>query len=64
MGRFIEGADRRQAALLPEAIDGYVGEGKGPLWVPRPSSGCHAMRHRSFSHSLQRKRKSGAWPEC
>jgi hypothetical protein len=26
MGRFIEGADRRQATLLPEAIDNYVGE--------------------------------------
>ena len=26
MGRFIEGADRAQATLLPEAIDGYVGE--------------------------------------
>ena len=27
MGRFIEGADRMQATLLPEAIDDYVGEG-------------------------------------
>jgi transposase len=26
MGRFIEGADRRQATLLPEAIEDYVGE--------------------------------------
>jgi transposase len=26
MGRFIEGADRSQATLLPEAIDDYVGE--------------------------------------
>lgn len=26
MGRFIEGADRRQATLLPEALDDYVGE--------------------------------------
>ena len=26
MGRFIEGADRTQATLLPEAIDDYVGE--------------------------------------
>ena len=26
MGRFIEGADRRQATLLPETIDDYVGE--------------------------------------
>lgn len=26
MGRFIEGADRRQSTLLPEAIDDYVGE--------------------------------------
>ena len=26
MGRFIEGADRRQAMLLPEAIEDYVGE--------------------------------------
>ena len=25
MGRFIEGADRRQATLLPEALDDYVG---------------------------------------
>jgi transposase len=27
MGRFIEGADRRQATLLPDAIEDYVGEG-------------------------------------
>ena len=27
MGRFIEGADRMQATLLPDAIDDYVGEG-------------------------------------
>lgn len=26
MGRFIEGADRTQMTLLPEAIDDYVGE--------------------------------------
>ena len=26
MGRFIEGADRTQATLLPEAIDDYVGD--------------------------------------
>lgn len=26
MGRFIEGADRTQATLLPETIDDYVGE--------------------------------------
>jgi len=26
MGRFIEGADRRQATLLPEAVEDYVGE--------------------------------------
>jgi transposase len=26
MGRFIEGADRRQATLLPETIEDYVGE--------------------------------------
>ena len=26
MGRFIEGADRRQATLLPDTIDDYVGE--------------------------------------
>jgi transposase len=26
MGRFIEGVDRRQSTLLPEAIDDYVGE--------------------------------------
>lgn len=26
MGRFIEGSDRRQATLLPEAIEDYVGE--------------------------------------
>lgn len=26
MGRFIEGADRTQATLLPEAIDDYVAE--------------------------------------
>ena len=26
MGRFIEGADRRQATLLPEAVKDYVGE--------------------------------------
>lgn len=26
MGRFIEGADRTQTTLLPEAIDNYVGE--------------------------------------
>ena len=26
MGRFIEGSDRRQATLLPEMIDDYVGE--------------------------------------
>ena len=26
MGRFIEGADRRQATLLPETIDDYVCE--------------------------------------
>lgn len=26
MGRFIEGADRAQATLLPAAIDDYVGE--------------------------------------
>jgi hypothetical protein len=27
IGRFIEGADRTHATLLPEAIDDYVGEG-------------------------------------
>jgi hypothetical protein len=26
MGRFIEGADRTQATLLPETIDDYIGE--------------------------------------
>jgi hypothetical protein len=26
MGRFIEGADRRQATLLPDTLDDYVGE--------------------------------------
>ena len=26
MGRFIEGADRTQVTLLPEAIDDYVGD--------------------------------------
>ena len=26
MGRFIEGADRLQATLLPETLDDYVGE--------------------------------------
>jgi transposase len=26
MGRFIEGADRRQLTLLPDAIEDYVGE--------------------------------------
>jgi transposase len=26
MGRFIEGADRRQATLLPDTIEDYVGE--------------------------------------
>lgn len=26
MGRFIEGADRRQATMLPEVVDDYVGE--------------------------------------
>ncbi|CAN1724227.1 protein of unknown function [Hyphomicrobium sp. 1Nfss2.1] len=26
MGRFIEGADRTQSTLFPEAIDDYVGE--------------------------------------
>ena len=26
MGRFIEGEDRRQVALLPECLDDYVGE--------------------------------------
>ncbi len=32
MGRFIEGADRTQMTLLPEAIDDYVGE-KNPVRV-------------------------------
>ena len=26
MGQFIEGSDRQQAILLPECLDGYVGE--------------------------------------
>jgi hypothetical protein len=26
MGRFIEGADRRQATLLPDTLDDYVDE--------------------------------------
>jgi transposase len=26
MGRFIEGADRKQSTLLPDTIDDYVGE--------------------------------------
>ena len=25
MGRFVEGEDRRQSLLLPEAVDDYVG---------------------------------------
>ena len=29
MARFIEGADRRQAALLPESLDDYVGVARG-----------------------------------
>ena len=32
MGRFIEGADRRQATLLPNTIDDYVG-GENPVRV-------------------------------
>jgi hypothetical protein len=36
MGRFIEGADRRQATLLPETLEDYVGE-DNPVRVMRGS---------------------------
>ena len=32
MGRFIEGVDWRQATLLPDTIEDYVGE-ENPVWV-------------------------------
>ena len=34
MGPFIQGADRRQATLLPEMIEDYVGE-ENPIRVAR-----------------------------
>ena len=37
MGRFIEGADRTQMTLLPEAVDDYVGEDTRFAWS-MPSS--------------------------
>ena len=38
MARFIEGADRRQAALLPEALDDYVDVDNPVRVVERPQS--------------------------
>lgn len=44
MGRFIEGADRTQATLLPEAIDDYVGEEN-----PRPKADASKSRQAMLS---------------
>jgi hypothetical protein len=41
MGRFIEGADRRQATLLPDTIEDYVSE-ENPVRVPRVTMAADA----------------------
>ena len=59
MGRFIEGADRTQVTLLPEAIDDYVGE-DNPVRVVDAfvvrSLGCweNTLRKKLFpKHAIQ-----------
>ncbi len=51
MSRFVEGADRRQPALLPSCLDDYVGEDNPDTLKPAklPGLRIHDLRHSAAS---------------
>ncbi|CCB65027.1 conserved protein of unknown function [Hyphomicrobium sp. MC1] len=59
MGRFIEGADRTQATLLPEAIDDYVSE-ENPVRVVDAFVDALDLAALGFDGVTQRRRAAPA----
>lgn len=55
MGRFIEGADRTQVTLLPEAIDDYVSDDNPVRVVDALSMRSTLRRSASRASSLKRR---------
>jgi len=53
MGRFVEGADRRQSLLLPETLDDYVTEDNSVrvIEVDLPRFSGEALAHSAASFS-------------
>lgn len=54
MARFIEGEDRRQEALLPECLDGHVGEGSSGRVIDAQSVWAASRRVRRSGREIRR----------